>query len=158
MPDTALEKPALDFLSVLDRALSNPAVTVEVIERMLAVQERIVADQRKIAFMEAMARLQARLPQISKYGQAKNSKFAKLEDIDVIIRPLLSQEGFSLSFDETAHTDKTVTFMARISHQAGHSEEKRLTVPIDAASSNRDGKAIRPAIQDYGSTVSYARR
>ena len=156
--NAALQRRPTDFLSVLDRAIQTPGMTVDIIERMLAVQERIVADQRKIAFMEAMARLQAKLPQINKYGQAKNNKFAKLEDIDIVIRPLLSEDGFSFSFDEVGHTDKTVTFVARISHQAGHYEEKKLTVPIDAAASNRDGKAIRPAIQDYGSTVSYARR
>ena len=95
---------------------------------------------------------------MEKYGQAKNSKFAKLEDIDVVIRPLLAEEGFSLALDEEAHTDKTVTFVMTMSHREGHSEAKRMTVPIDAAAMNREGRSIRPAIQDAGSTVTYARR
>lgn len=118
----------------------------------------MIADQRKTAYMAAMARLQERLPQIDKYGRAKNSRFAKLEDIDVIIRPILAEEGFSFSFDEESYTEKTVTFVATLSHREGHSESKRLTVPIDVAAKNREGLSIRPAIQDAGSTVSYARR
>lgn len=147
-----------DMLSTIIKAVANPALDVVKMQALLDMHKQIVSDQRKIAFASAMSRLQAVLPQIGKFGQAKNSKFAKLEDIDVVIRPLLANEGFSFSFDEESHTDKTVTFVAVLSHGAGHSESKRLTVPIDAAAKNREGHAIRPAIQDSGSTVSYARR
>lgn len=156
--DAALTERSGSLLDVIARAVADPRIDVEKMERLLAMQERVMADQRKTAFMAAMARLQAVLPQINKYGQGKNSKFAKLEDIDLVIRPLLAQEGFSFSFDEEAHTDKTVTFIAVLSHSDGHSECKRVTVPVDSAASNREGKAIRPPIQDAGSTISYARR
>jgi hypothetical protein len=147
-----------NLLSVIARAVADPRMDVEKMSKLLDMHERIMADQRKISFMAAMSRLQEKLPQIEKYGKGKNNKYAKLEDIDVVIRPMLAAEGFSLSFDEETHSASLVTFIARISHRDGHSEVKRLTVPVDAAASNRDGKSIRPAIQDAGSTVSYARR
>lgn len=146
------------LLDVISRAVADERMDVEKMSRLLDLQERLLADARKTAFMAAMSRLQAKLPQMDKHGQAKNSKYAKLEDIDRVIRPLLADEGFSFSFDEEAHTEKTATFIAHLSHSDGHRESKRLTVPIDAAARNREGNAIRPAIQDYGSTVSYARR
>lgn len=155
--EAALDRPT-DLLQIILQVVQDPRMDVEKMERLLAMQERVMADQRKTAFMAAMARLQERLPQIDKHGQAKNSKFAKLEDIDVIIRPMLAEEGFSFSFDEESHEEKTVTFVATLSHRDGHAESKRLTVPIDAAAKNREGMSIRPAIQDAGSTVSYARR
>ncbi len=130
---------------------------VAVVRELRQMQIEMEDRQAKQSFHEAMSRLQAKLPQIDKDGQAKNSKFAKLESIDIIARPLFAEEGFSVAFDEESHTEKTVTFLMIIS-RAGHSESKRLTVPVDVASKNREGVSIRPAIQDAGSTVSYARR
>lgn len=147
-----------ETLSMIERVALDPRIDVEKLERLLAMKERVLVDNRRIAFEAAMARLQEQVPQINKYGQGKNSKFAKLEDIDVIIRPLMAAEGFSVTFDEESHTEKTVTFVMRFAHREGHSESKRLTVPIDVAAKNREGNSVRPAIQDAGSTVSYARR
>lgn len=147
-----------NMLETIAAAVADPRMDVAKMERLLAMHREIVADQRKTEFMAAKARLQAKLPQIDKYGKGKNSKYAKLEDIDAIIRPLLAEEGFSFDFDEESHTEKTVTFIATLSHAEGHSEVKRLTVPIDAAAKNQQGNSVRPPIQDAGSTVSYARR
>jgi hypothetical protein len=144
-------------LEIIQQAVATKQ-DVETLRGLFELQRDFMRMQAEQSFHAAMARLQAKLPQINKYGQGKNSKFAKLEDIDTIIRPLLAEEGFSFSFDEESHTEKTLTFIAKISHSQGHSEVKRLTVPIDAAAKNRDGNAVRPAIQDAGSTVSYARR
>jgi ERF superfamily len=147
-----------DLLSVIARIAMDPRADVEKLERLLAMQERVMADQRKIAYKAAMNRLQSRLPQIDKYGRGKNSKFAKLEDIDTIVRPLLAEEGFSVDMDEESRTNTTVTFVMTISHREGHEVPKHLTLTIDAAAKNQAGISVRPPIQDDGSTVSYARR
>lgn len=144
-------------LDIIAQAVASKQ-DVETLRGLFELQRDFMRMTAEQAFNAAMARLQAKLPQINKYGQGKNSKFAKLEDIDTIIRPLLAEEGFSFSFDEESHTEKTLTFSAKISHQQGHSEVKRLTVPIDAAATNREGRSVRPGIQDTGSTVTYARR
>lgn len=155
----AVERREPTPMQIISRLAENPNLeAVEAIERLMKLHLELEDRSAKASYAAAMARLQARLPQIDKDGQAKNSKFAKLESIDIIIRPMLADEGFSLSIDEEAHTEKTVTFLAIMSHRDGHSESKRLTVPLDVASKNRDGISIRPAIQDAGSTVSYARR
>ena len=146
------------LLQVIAAAVADPRCDVEKMRALFELQKDIQAEEHRIVFTSAMARLHAALPQITKYGKGKNNKFAKLEDIDVIIRPILKEFGFSFSFDEQSHDDKTVTFVAKLTHEDGHFETKRLTVPMDSAAKNRDGNAIRPAIQDAGSTVSYARR
>jgi len=46
-------------LDVIDRAARDPSVDVEKLERLLAIQERLLADQRKTAYFAALARLQA---------------------------------------------------------------------------------------------------
>src|ERR1700690_2098399 len=107
-PSAALvvrDEPAT-VLDVIARAASDPTVNVDKLERLLAIQERLLADQRKTAFYAALARLQARLPQILKSGQILDrdgqvrNRYAKIEDIDVAIRPLWAEEGFSFSFHQ----------------------------------------------------------
>lgn len=146
-------------MEIIQDTARNPSLeAVAVIERLVALQQQQEERSAKKAYVEAMSRVQAQIEPIYKDGTSKNSKFAKLESVDIIVRPMLAAEGFSVSFDEVANTDKTITFVMIISHRAGHSEPRRLTVPIDVASKNREGASIRPAIQDAGSTVSYARR
>lgn len=154
----AVSVQAGSLLEIIARVASSPNVNIEAMRQLLEMQRQVVADQRKVAFTDALARLHAVLPPMDKFGQAKNSKYAKLEDIDAVIRPLMAVEGFSFSFDEESHSERAVTFIATLSHKEGHSEIKRLTVPIDVASKNSQGASIRPAIQDAGSTVTYARR
>src|SRR6266478_611939 len=103
-----------------------------------------------------MSRLQSKVQQMPKYGQGKNNKFSKYEDIDAILKPLLAEEGFSLSFNEEESKDDKVRFVLTVS-RAGHSKPHYLTVHTNKAAKNREGNSIRPAIQDDGSTASYAR-
>lgn len=150
--------PPTSMLEVIGKAVADPRMDVEKMRALFELQKDILAAQHKILFKAALAQLQADIPQVSKLGQGKNSKFAKLQDIHRLCQPLLAKHGFAMSFDEESSTDKVVVFVAALSHEAGHSETKRLTVPIDAAAKNSQGNSIRPAIQDMGSTVSYARR
>lgn len=149
---------ATALLAVIAMAARDPNVDVGKMERLLAMQERVLADQRREAFAGALARLQARLPQIAKNGRivvkgTLRSRYASIEDIDVAIRPLLAEEGFALSFDEDSAAPDARSFVmsCRMSHRAGHSETKRITLPLDSSD-------FRTAIQSRGSTTSYARR
>lgn len=147
-----------DLLAIIAQAVIDPRVDVAKIERLLAMQQAIVKEQRKVEYNAAMARVQGQIPQIDKFGQGKNSKYGKLEDIDLIARPIYTAEGFSVGFNEESRTDKTVTFVMTMAHANGHDDTKRLTLSIDTSYRNSEGKSIRPAIQDDTSTVSYARR
>lgn len=154
--ETALDVRPSQLLSVIAAAVSNPDLDVEKMAKLLDMHERIVAEQRKTAFMAAMSRLQAKLPQISKDGKiivkgVERSRYARIEDIDVAIKPLMADEGFSFSFDEESTNEKTKRFSCKLSHKDGHSETKFLTVPLDVSD-------FRTSIQSVGSTTSYARR
>lgn len=146
------------LLSIIAQAVADPRMDVEKMRAIFELRKDIEAEESRKLFVAAMTRLQAKLPPMEKYGKAKNSKFAKYEDIMAVAQPLIASEGFSVSFDEVERTDKTVTFAMEFSHNAGHAKTKRLTVHTDLAGTNQQGKGIRPPIQDDGSTVSYARR
>ncbi len=145
-----------DLLSAIATAVVNPAMDVEKMERLLAMHERIVMEQRKTAFMAAMSRLQAKLPQIKKDGRivvkgTERSRYAKLEDIDVAIKPLLAEEGFAFTFNTDSKDAKLFTITATLLHSGGHAETRSLVLPIDSSD-------FRSTVQSIGSTVSYGKR
>ena len=154
MPD--LHHDAGSILAVIARAAADPTVNVEKLERLLAIQQTIMTDQRRTAFMVAKARLQAILPQVTKHGTISDrdgnarNRFAKIEDIDTAIRPLYTREGFSFDVDSKA-TQGGATYTCKMSHAEGHSETKELFLPLDSG-------AGRNNVQSAGSTLSYARR
>lgn len=155
--DMAVQVAPGDLLTAIARSASDPGVDVVKMQALYEMHKDMLREQHRIEFDEAMARLQAKLPQFDKFGKAKNSKFAKLEDIDTIVRPLLNAEDFSIVCSEESRTETTVTFVLTIS-KGGHDRTVRGTFSIDRAAKNSQGASIRPAIQDDGSTMSYARR
>jgi len=146
---------ATDFLSLLAQAAVDPRMDVAKMERLLEMHRQVTEDQRRVAFAAAMARLQAILPQITKEGRivvsgTERSRYARIEDIDVAIRPLLAAEGFSLAFDTEAQ-DAGLLISCKLSHAAGHTETRSLRLPVDM-------QGAKSGVQSVGSTVSYGRR
>lgn len=156
---TALEKssaPSTDLLAVIAQAVADPRIDVEKMERLLVMHEKITAQNRKIAFDAAMARLQPKLPQITKSKKIivkgnERSRYAPIEDIDAHIRKPLAEEGFSFSFDSDSTDGKLYRITAKLSHCEGHSETKTVLLPLDSSD-------YRSAVQSAGSTISYGRR
>ena len=153
---TILAEQPSSILEVIARAVSDPKIDVEKMERLLAMHERISAQQREITFKDALSRLQATVPQISKKGQIivkgnLRSRYSKLEDIDTVVRPMMAEEGFAFTFDTKSDNGKLHTILCTMSHRDGHSETKSIVLPMDA-------NDYRSDVQSIGSTVSYARR
>ena len=158
-PDAALARDdeADNMLETIRRAASDPTINVEKLERLLAINERLIADRRKTSFMASLARLQAKMPQLDKRGVITDyktgevrNKYAKLEDIDRAIRPVCAEEGFSFSFDSET-TPQGIRFSCAMAHRDGHAETKTITLPTDNG-------AGRNGVQSVGSSTSYARR
>lgn len=157
--DTAVQAqpPAERMIVMIMDAARDKSIDIDKLERLMAMQERMVADQRKTAYVSAMARLQAKLPQIDQNGRivvkgALRSKYALIEDIDVAIRPLLAEEGFSYSCNQEDSPDgKLRRFAGKMSHRDGHEEVKHFSLPFDSSE-------FRSAVQSEKSTYSYASR
>jgi len=143
------------FLEMISQAARDPNVQVEKLERLMAMKERYDATRASLRFSEAMARLQPRLPRITKHGRvvvqgSVRNTYAKLEDVDDEIRPLYSQEGFSISWN-TKQSAAGTTVLGTLRHNAGHSEPYEITLPHDSSGSKN-------GIQAVGSTVAYGKR
>lgn len=147
-----------DLVLMFERLAKDPAVDVEKLERLIAMQERIMRHNAKAAFDGAFAQMQAELPEIDERGQIVasgkvRSTYAKLEDIHVAIKPVLKAHGFAMRHRTEWPADKphVIRVVGILSHEQGHSEESVFEAPMDRSEYRSD-------IQSMGSTVSYGRR
>ena len=129
---------------------------VEVMERLLALQERHYAFQARKAFDDAMADLRASMPTIVKgqtadFGKGKASyKFEDLSAVTEALSPIMADVGLSFRW-RTQSQQNGVAVTCIISHREGHSEETTLFAGLDTSGSKN-------AIQALGSAVTYLQR
>jgi hypothetical protein len=142
-------------LAMIARAASDPGVDIGKMQALIAMQREIMAHDAKMAYIQAMARLQPLLPRITERGQIvvqnmARSTFARYEDIDEVLRPLYTGEGFSIEFD-TETTAQGLRIIMKLSHIGGHQDITSVTLP-------RDESGSKNATQGVGSTMSYGQR
>lgn len=157
------ELPALrndDVLSVIAAAARDPQVDPAKLTALLQLKERVDARNAEVEFNRAFARLMIRMPRVkkngtvslrNKEGQDKGSiPFAKWEDVDRVVRPMLSEEGFALSFTCTPSVG-CVEMTGILTHIQGHRITSTMQLPPDVGPG-------RNALQAIGSSHSYGKR
>ncbi len=143
------------MLEVIQRVALDPNVDVEKMERLMALQERILDRNAKAAFDDALAKMQPMLPVIQERGAVTNrdgvvqSTYATWKDVNAAIKPVLKKHRFSLRF--RTGVEGTMLLVTGILSHAGHSEETTLAMPADT-SGNKN------AVQAVMSTTSYGKR
>lgn len=148
------EAPAI--IQMIERAVLNPAVDIDKMERLFAMRERIEAQDAKRAYFAAMAAVQTDLPAIGERGAIRNntgkvqSTYARWEDINEVIKPILSRHGLALTF-RVAQEDGAIIVTGVLSHIGGHSEETTMRLPADTSGSKN-------GVQALGSSTSYGKR
>lgn len=144
------------ILSVIERAAMNPQIDVGRMQQLLDMQERVMARQARAAYDDAMAAMQPELPVIAERGGIKDrsgnvqSTYAKWEDINDAIKPVLSKHGFNLTF-RTGQEDGKIIVTGVLAHRGGHREETTLALPLDTSGSKNPVQAV-------GSSTSYGQR
>lgn len=143
------------ILAVISRAASDPNTDVDKLERLMGMYERINAHNAKAAYAAALARMQRVLPIIGERGEITvekrvRSTYAKWDDINEAIRPILADHGFSLSFRTGREADQIIV-TGVLAHEQGHSEETTMRLPLDTSGSKNNVQAV-------GSSISYGQR
>lgn len=164
VPAQAVEKDdGAVILSIIDRMVDAPDIPVEKIERMLDMHERMQREASRRAYHAALAEMQSEMPTVVALGKITGddkstpgakvlrSKYAKWEDVNEAIRPVLCKHGFALSFRITQPQPDRVSVTAVLSHRGGHSEETSLHLPNDPSGGKNN-------VQAWGSSVSYGKR
>lgn len=147
------------ILNVIARAASDPNTDVDKLERLLAMQERVLARDAEQAFNEAMKAAQEEIRPVAKNktNPDTKSKYVDLEKLGEAIDPIIHKHGFSLSFGSDASPlDSHYRVTCVVSHSAGHSRDYRADVPID--NTGPKGSQNKTMTHGFGSALSYGRR
>jgi hypothetical protein len=97
--EMALNVPDLD--TIISRAITDPAIDVDRLQRLLDFQKDRMAYQAMLEFNEAMVRCQEEIQPVARTTEntVTRSWYAKLEAVDAAIRPIYLRHGFSLSYN-----------------------------------------------------------
>jgi hypothetical protein len=154
-PSTELAPTGDALLGIIAAAARDPQVDIAKMQALLDMRERLMSQQAEVAYIEAMNRLQSAVPAIHRTrrivvkGQLR-SMYASLEDIDKILRPLMIQEGFSISYG-TEDVPPATKLILTVKHCRGHKEVFSLVLPVDK-------NEYRSSVQNVAATVSFGRR
>lgn len=155
------------ILGMIAAAAVRPDFDPENLRALIQMKREVEADDAAREFNAAFVRLQSALPRVKRNGslsypknkndpdgpQKKIASFARWEDIDAAIRPLLEGEGFALSFRTQPRPNEGGGLIVTcvLMHVAGHSTETSIPVPLDTSGGKNN-------IQGYGSALSYGKR
>lgn|SRR3990167_1916633 len=132
-------------------------VSVETLERLFSLREKVKAEAAKEAFVAALAGFQQDCPIIKKTkdvlnkdGRTVRYSFAPIDSIVTQIKAPLLKHGISYRW-EVDTKDGKVTAKAIVTHLLGHSESSSFEVPVDT-----EGYMTNP--QKNASALTFAKR
>lgn len=163
--DDALPAPGYSATPITPMAMISHAVangaSIEAIEKLMALHERIEAAQARKAFDAALSAAKSEIPVILKnklvdYASTdgKSRTTYRHEDLGEIARtvdPILAKHGLSYRFKTVSEINLPICVTCIVSHREGHSETNTLSGP-------RDGSGKKNDLQQMGSTITYLQR
>lgn len=143
--------------SLIQQAIDKN-VSVETMERLLAMRRDLKEERAKEQFSKSMALFQAECPVIKKdkAGGKTNSGvvayyYAPLESIITQVSHLVQHNGFRYNFQTVTGEDK-VKVTCIVTHDLGHSEKSDVEVPLGAKT------GVMSAPQVTASALTFAKR
>ncbi len=147
------------IVSMIERLASDPNVDVDRLMKILELRDRVEARNAKLEFDRAMSDAQAAIEPIVKAARndQTRSNYARLEDVNAGLMPVITSRGFSVSFGMAEGAPEGhYRITMDLAHVGGHRERKFADIPTDRAGlKGNDNKTLTHA---FGSTISYGRR
>jgi ERF superfamily len=130
--------------------------TLEETKQYYGFMREIQRDEARVQFDADFVVMQGELPEVPKLGRidhggGRGYNYARWEDINDRIKPVLQKYGFGLRFDIITETESLFEIEAILVHRSGYSICTRKKLPIDKS-------GAKNIVQAYGSTQSYAQR
>lgn len=150
---------AATVLGVIDRAARDPNVDIDKLERLLQMHERITASNAESAFNVALNACQAAVGRIAAdaVNPQTRSNYATYANLDRILRPIYTANGFSLSFDEgDSPKAEHVRVLCHVSHSQGHTRTYHKDMPADGKGAK--GGDVMTKTHASGAAQSYGMR
>ncbi len=149
------EKPT-SVESFISQAIAQN-LPVETLERLFDLREKVLKEQAKAAFLEALSSFQKDCPVIKKTKKVMNKdgvsvryQFAPLDSIVEQIKKPLAESNLSYRW-ETKQENGNVRAICIVTHVLGHSESSDFDVPVDT-----EGYMTQP--QKFASALTFAKR
>lgn len=151
----AANTPAQMINAVIEKGIT--AESVGVMERLIAMKERLDDKQAEKDFAKAFVALQAEMPSINPSKDVPNNdgsvrySFAPFEKIMAAVRPLLLKHGFTVTFSCT-YAESRIIQSCTLQHTEGHSRTNSFAVRIGK------GPPGSSEAQGDGAASTYAKR
>jgi hypothetical protein len=145
------------LMTFIERAARDDSFDINKFEAMLRMHRELADQQARQAFNAAMARVEAEIGPVlrDRLNPGVNRKYATLEAMDAVARPVYSQHGFSVRFGcSPSSRPEWMRITCTVSHEGGYSEQNYLDGPVDV----QQGARARSQVQAVGSTITYLRR
>lgn len=146
---------AVSLLQTIQQAAMRPDFRVDVMERLVELKLRMDARAAEAEFHAAMNKFHGECPPIPRRhigqfevtvnGVKRPTKYANLEDIDAVVRPVLAANGLSRRWTKAVIADGMLTLDCIISHSAGHSESSAASMPITSRAGCSDAQKMMSA-------------
>lgn len=132
--------------------------SIEVIERLVALQERTDATAAQKMFAADYVQMKASLPRVIRLKEnfQTKSNYAPLEDVNTAIDPILKQYGFGTATKVVRQDAEGIAVRAELWHSGGHVEGTEVTMPLDRA--GIEGKVNKTGPWATSSSITYAKR
>lgn len=156
---TAVADYSAGLLEVIARAARDPSVDIDKMERLIAMQERVQARDAELAFNRALNVAQSEMRPVA--ANASNpqtrSRYATYDKLDRVLRPIYTEHGFSLSFDEgESPKPDHVRVICYVSHREGHTRTYHRDMPADGKGAK--GGDVMTKTHAAGAAGSYGAR
>ena len=155
-PEVAVQdaaRPQYDManLSFSQMVALDPNIDIDRVKAVIDMERAEKARVSEQAFEAAFVAMQPELPAVAKRGEGQGkSAFAKIEDIQDAVRPILKEHGFGYRFK--VHDVKDgIEVTCILSHKDGHKDTDTIRLPYDTGGQKN-------ATQARGSSVSYGKR
>ena len=147
-----------ELMQTAIQAAIQQGAGLEVVDRLLRGQREAIDHQERIAFNDALARVQAKARKVATNADnpQTKSRYATYTALDTVVRPLYIDEGLSLSFG-TADIDKPdmVRVVCDVS-LGGYTRQYHIDMPADGKGAK--GGDVMTRTHATGSAVSYGKR
>ena len=147
------------MVSMIERMAMSPEVDVEKLERLMAMQEKMLNREAEQEYTRSMVRVQGDIEAVTrdKVNPQTHSRFVSLEAMKKVVVPVYTQEGFALSYGEGETTKENhVRVTCKVMHSSGHSENFFYDCPID--DKGIAGKVNKTPTHGKASAVTYGER
>ncbi len=149
------------MVQAIAQIAANPDIPIERMEGLYKLQVEMMEKKAQMEYDRDLLKLQMVLPRIKRDGMIQHrnkqtgaveviGKYAKWETIDSVIRPIMKEHGFVLSFSSKAGANGIIV-CGTLAHIGGHKQTIELPLALDTSGAKNN-------VQGAGSTISYGKR